>query len=163
VRFEAEQVAQLVRLLQECLERSQRGGGRQWFTLTWSQESLKRARITEKVNIPQYESAAAPNYVRGDVLHVMPTEYSCNIDFAGLRAGAWMLEEIQEVQKRVRRFMEVIVPNRRNKQDLVQFVADTDLESRESDEHQRLGQMGLILASQVWPADDFSDWETEDE
>jgi hypothetical protein len=131
--------------------------------MTWSRESLKRARVTEKTSIPQYESAAAPNYVRGDVLHVMSTDYSCNIDFAGSRAGTWLLEEIEEVQKRMRRFMELIVPNRRNKPDLVQFTADTASQASESEEDERLGRMGLILASQVWPADDFSDWEAMDE
>lgn len=136
------------------------GLDRRWFTLTATSENWRRLRLTTRPS-PAFEAQAAPLYLRGDALRVSgKKDSSVNIDFSAEVANTWLASKLRAAVHRARRFVELRIPNRWNNKDLVELWPDTDLEAAESPEHQRLADAGSALVSDVWPNDDFSDWET---
>lgn len=154
-RLDRDQAQALVKDLTECAGNPER----EWFLLTWTSDDVQRLRLLKGVT-PDYERAAACDYARGDVFRVTG-ETSCNIDFS--RDGAAVLaRRLQSALNRVRRFVEIRVPNRHNKRSLIEFVPDTDLEAAESPEHDKLALIGEAVGAELLAREDFADWESAD-
>ena len=157
VRLDAQESGELAKYLENC-EGEQ---GRNWYAITATYDEPTKLKLIKGMT-PAYEANAIPDYLRGEVLRVSGKNRSCNIEFSGQVGAPLLLERLQTVRKRMRRFLEIRVPNRSNKRNLIEFISDTDLEAIETLEHQRLVQAGGVLASEIFPEDDFSDWESHD-
>lgn len=160
------QPAYSVRLPKEEVEKllppltADAGSDRRWFTLTATSENWRRLRLTTRPS-PAFEAQAGPLYLRGDALRVSGKKNSSvNIDFSGEVAHTWLASKLRAALDRARRFVELRIPNRWNNKDLIELWPDTDLEAAVSPEHQKLADAGTALVNDVWPNDDFSDWET---
>ena len=104
----------------------------------------------------KYELDAAPNYLRGDIFSVTGRGDSCHIDFSATGA-ALMATHLKEATDRAREFVELVIPNRRRKLNLIEFIADTETEA--ASEQERLGLAGAVALAEVLGHEDFSDWE----
>lgn len=129
------------------------------YVLAATGDNLSRVRVLRDPP-PQYELRAAREYVRGDVVRVTGSAKSCNIYITAV--GAAMLSDrlakaAARMQATVRVRARVVHRRAESHRSLVEFLPDTDLIS--SAEDRRLGQAGALLAAEVWPAEDFSDWE----
>ena len=153
VKLSRDQVEALIKLIEDSVE----SNGREWFILSITHDNLTRLKVLRGVT-PDFEAEAAANYLRGDVLRVNCTQRSCNITFASRVGCTWLLEELRSACARMRRFLEIVVPNRWNKKDLIEFIPDTESEMVDLEEHQRLAEAGAVLAGTVLPEEDFSDW-----
>ncbi len=127
---------------------------RAWFTITVTEDNLNRLKIME-AQTPAFEMSAPSGYVRGSILRVSGQK-SLNVDFSGSVGAGLLARQLRGACDRMHAFVEFRVPGRRR--DLVVFIPDVDLVSP-ADEFERLGIAGVELANQVWPPDDFSDWE----
>jgi hypothetical protein len=129
---------------------------RRWYTLAATYENPRRLRLMLE-RTPEFESSAAPLYVRGDVLLVSGSPgVSCNIAFSS-GAAADLSECLTRAMPHARRWVEFRVASR--KRAMVEFIPDTELESMPSREHAALGRAGLALATKILPPENFSDWE----
>ena len=155
VRLDVSQTRVLLKYLDRCAA----SRNREWFTLTSTHDKPERLKLTRK-RPPDYEVRAAPLYVRGDPIHISGNEGSCNIAFSGEFGGKMLADRLRTAQERMRRFVDMVVPNR--KRQLIVFLPDVDLEAGISDEHQRLGQAGAALSATIWSSEDFADWESSD-
>lgn len=152
-----EQVGRLASLLDD---RPQTPPGR---ILVATAPKLSRIRVVADP-LPAYERSAGSEYVRGDVLRVTGSDRSCNV-FASrlgaellaarIRAAIGRASEWVELRARVVRFQPDEGPR-----SLVEIVPDVELKAERDDE--RIGATGAALAEQVWPSDDFADWERAD-
>jgi hypothetical protein len=111
---------------------------------------------------PGYEAGAATIYLRGEIVKVTGREGSCNIDFSGPVGALLLAQRLQAARQRMRSFLEIRVPNRQRKKNLIEFIPDTELEARESAEHQKLALAGEALAADTLAENEFSDWDTQD-
>jgi|GEM_PF-2236087 len=155
--FSRDQIGTLIEVLQEAAG----SNGREWLILSITGDNLTRWKVLRGVT-PNFEMEAAANYLRGDTLRVNTTQKSCNITFSVRLGRTWLVEELRAVHARARNQISLVVPNRWNKKDLIEFIADTDREAEESQEHNRLGEMGAVVAAESWSNEDFSDWEVDD-
>jgi len=152
-RLNRDQVEALIKLIEDAVE----SNGRNWFILSITHDNLTRLKVMRGVT-PDFEARAAENYLRGDVLRVNCTQRSCNITFAGRLGSTWLIEELQAACARMRSFIQIVVPNRWNKKDLIEFIPDTESKTADPDEHLRLAEASAILAGEILPDEDFSDW-----
>jgi len=133
---------------------------RRWFYLVSSRPSPSRLRLADFDRTPAYERKAARNYVRREVYRITGQEDSCNIEFSS--NGAILLaRELRGALARAREFLDLRVPHRKDgkRDELIEFIPDTDREAMPSEEIARLGMAGENLAGAVLEAEDFSDWE----
>lgn len=129
---------------------------RRWYTLAATYENPRRLRLMPE-RTPDFESAAAPLYVRGELLRVTGSPgASCNISFSA-RGAADLAGCLTRALADAHAWLEVRVPSR--KRDLVEFIPDSDVKPSEISEIESLGRTGEVLAGEVLPRDDFSDWE----
>ena len=152
-RLDVEQSEALVGNLKRCAESLERT----WFTLAITYDELSKLRLIRAIT-PRFESDAAEAYLRGEVFRVTGRDRSCNINFSEVGAGL-LAARLQMARSRMRRFVEICVPNRHRERNLIEFIPDVDLEAVESPEHQKLAHTGEALAGETWNSDDFSDWE----
>lgn len=157
VRLDRQRVGDLIKHLK--VHTKERGRG--WFIITVTYNDMTRLKLVKGVT-PGYESSAADVYLRGEILRVSCTDRSCNITFSQQDGIRSLVTRLQAVQERMRRFLEIRIPNRRREKDLIEFIPDIDLEAMESAEHEKLSQVGGALAAEVWADDDFRDWESQD-
>ena len=155
VRLDAAQAGSLIQRLEQCAG----SRDREWFTLTSTHDKPERLRLTQPTT-PNYEMNAAPVYLRGDAVRISGDRGSCNINFSGSVGGALLAERLRMAREKMRRFLEIRIPSRT--WNLIEFIADIDLEAMESPEHRKLALTGGILAAELWGEEDFSDWETQD-
>lgn len=152
VRLNLKQISELIDALEQCA----RQDGRCWFTLTSTHDKPARLRLMQPAT-PDYELGASAVYMRGEAAWISGDEGSCNINFSGSDGALMLIKRLRDVQKKMRRFVDIRIPSRAR--NLIEFVADVDLEAAPSAEHERLAIGGGIVASQSLPADDFGDWE----
>ena len=156
-KLDRQQSQELITRLEQCAN----ADGRRWFLLLVTYDDTTRLLLMQQ-SPPAYEANAAPDYLRGDVLKVTGKKDSCNIEFSGRVGAPLLVERLQDVSRRMRRFLEIRVPNRWNKRNLIEFIPDTDLEAAQTPEHRKLALAGEALTGQAWTEDDFSDWEPQD-
>lgn len=156
VRLTKAQAAELLKYLVGCAS----SNGREWYTLTTTHERPSRLRLTRELRIADYEQQAASIYLRGEPVRISGEDGSCNINFSGAVGGKLLVERVEAAIKRARRFLEIRILSR--KRNLIDFLPDVELEALESVEHQKLANMGALLATQSWSGEDFSDWEAHD-
>ena len=134
------------------------GSQRSGFILTVTREKLNRLRVLCDPP-PQYELHAARYYLRSDVVRITGSDKSCNISISPqgvasvqslLRAAANEANKWVEMRARV-------VHRRGGSRSLLEFIPDTDIAAEA--ERRRLGEAGTALTAEVWPDDDFADWE----
>ncbi|MEW6252345.1 MAG: hypothetical protein AB1716_17030 [Planctomycetota bacterium] len=145
--------------LAELLAQVRSGRGPCGAILTATSEKLDRMRLLTDP-APSYERAAAPEHLRGDLLRVAGGPRSCNVYISSLGVDLFRDRLLQATQRSAAwlEFRARIVHRRTESQrSLVEFVPDVDL--RGGAEDHALGEAGALLASEVWPAEDFSDWE----
>lgn len=130
--------------------------GREWFFLTSSTPAPERLRLMNLDRTPEYELRAAPRYVRGQVFTVTGGAQSCNINFS-VDGAALLADRLSEAVDDAVEYVEIRVPNRRRKLQLVEFLSDRELAA--GAEQESLGMTGELLASETLPREDFSDWE----
>jgi hypothetical protein len=109
---------------------------------------------------PDFEARAASIYLRGEPMRISGREGSVNIDFSGAIGGELLRQRLEAARKRSRKFLEIRIP--RQCKNLIEFIPDLDLESLETAELSALAEAGLRMAAEVWPEDDFSDWEQDE-
>lgn len=153
VRLSKGQLEELLRLLNDCAAAE----GRAWYTLTATHEKPARLRLTRELRVPDYEQQAASIYLRGEPVRISGDGGSCNISFSGAVGGSLMVERVQMALMRARNNVDIRIPSR--KRNLIEFIPDTEREAEESREHQRLAETGATIVGDVWPNEDFSDWE----
>lgn len=109
---------------------------------------------------PEYERAAAREYLRGDVVRVTGASRSCNIYISSLGVHLFR-ERLAEAARRCTTWLELrarVVHRRSDTQrSLIEFIPDVDRVGAADDV--RFGEAGAGLAAEAWPAEDFSDWE----
>ncbi|MHC4444837.1 MAG: hypothetical protein ACYTF1_08290 [Planctomycetota bacterium] len=132
---------------------------RAWFTITVTQDNLDRLRIIE-ARVPAFEKNAPPNYVRGTVLRVSGQK-SLNVDFSGPVGAQLLAQQLRRARDEMKEYVEFRIPSR--KRDLVFFVPDVALPPTPTSELDKLSMAGEKLTSEVWPTEDFSDWEGFDD
>ncbi len=157
VKVDAQGVGSMIKLLQE----HRREQGRGWVIITVTDNDMTRLRLLEG-KTPGFETNASDVYLRGEILRVNPTDRSCNIRFSQQDGIRSFVSRLQTAQGRMRRFLEIRIPNRRLEKDLIEFIPDADLEALASVEHEKLSQAAGALAAEVWEDEDFSDWESQD-
>ncbi|GMU23015.1 MAG: hypothetical protein AMXMBFR13_30990 [Phycisphaerae bacterium] len=131
-------------------------GSRQRYYLTAKEPDTTRIKLVNLERTPEYERSAAQNYLRGDVFVVSGSRQSCNLEFSAVGAGL-LAAELKAATDRCREWVEIVVPNRRRKLNLVEFIADTDLEA--AAEEESLAIAGELALAEILPREDFSDWE----
>lgn len=141
------------------LEDLGRRPGRFWYDLVSGRPDPKRLRLVRLLRTPEYELAAETNYLRGDIFRINGKQNSCHINFSGPIGARLLAEQLRSALERTRNTIDIVVPNRHRKKDLVEFIADADREANPSDEHNRLAQAGEVMAAELLPAEDFSDWD----
>lgn len=158
VKIDTQGVGKLIELLQA--HRSERGRG--WVIITVTDNDLSRLRLVTGMT-PGFEDGASDVYLRGEIFRANPTNRSCNITFSEQNGTGSLVSRLQIASERMRRFLEIRIPNRRREKDLIEFISDTELEALESIEHEKLAQTGSALTADVWENEDFSDWESQDD
>ena len=128
---------------------------RLWHTMTATSEHPSRLRLY-RIPTPDFEQRASQIYV-GTLFRISGRE-SINVSFS-CEGALWIAKRFREARQRMRRFVLFRVPIREER--LLEFVPDVELEAVTSQEHDRLGEVGGILAADVWGHEDFSDWEQE--
>lgn len=156
-KLDRQQSAELIEHLEQCAN----VGKRQWFLLLVTYDDTTRLRLMQQ-GPPAYEANAAEVYLRGEVLKVTGQKDSCNIEFSGRVGAPLLVERLQTVRQRMRRFLEIRVPNRWSRRNLIEFIPDTELEAAKTAEHHKLALAGEALTGEAWTEDDFSDWESQD-
>ena len=156
IRLEKGQAEHLLQHLEKCSECD----NRQWFTLTATHDKPTRLRLTKELRVPDYETAAASIYLRGEIARISGDNGSCNITFSGAVGGLLLAQRLRSAWQRMRTFLDIRITSR--KRNLLEMIPDTELEAAESTEHQRLAEMGASVAAETWPNEDFSDWEVVD-
>ena len=155
IRLAKEQCVGLAAMLED------RAGEPPGRILAATGEKPERLRVLS-VPVPDYELAAAENYVRGDVVRVTGTARSCNASLSRigadlvrnrLSAALKRAHEWVEFRARVVRFRAEEGPRC-----LIELVPDVDVQGAEED--RRLGEAGVALAGSVWTAAEFEDWES---
>lgn len=155
--FSRDQIGTLIEIIQDAAS----SNGREWLILSITGDNLTRWKVLRGVT-PNFEMEAATNYLRGDTLRINTTQKSCNITFSARLGRTWLVDELRLVHARARKRISFVVPNRWNKKDLIEFISDTDREAEDSQEHNRLADMGASVAAETWSNEDFSDWEVVD-
>lgn len=145
--------------LLELLTRLAGSETRDWYYLVSSTPNLERLRLVDLDRTPAFERAAAQDYLRGELFRVSGGSDSCNIEFSAPVGARLLAERLRSTLTRARCHIQIVVPNRHGKKDLVELIADTDSAADDGDEFDRLGSAGEELAAQTLPAEDFSDWE----
>jgi hypothetical protein len=130
-----------------------------WYLLAASSPDPKRLRLVDFDRTPAYELDAEGEYLRGELFRVTGKEDSCNINFSGPVGARLIAERLRAALARADSFIDIVVPNRHGKKDLIEFIPDTDRESEPGQEHERLALAGDALAADLLVDDDFSDWE----
>jgi hypothetical protein len=129
------------------------------FILAVTAENLDRIRVLADP-APKYELRAAREYLRGDIARVTGSARSCNISLSSLGA-ALARDHLAAAAQRMSAWLEMrarVVHRRGEAQrTLIEFIPDVDLGA--DVDVSRLGAAGEALAAQVWPVEDFSDWE----
>jgi len=154
VRLNQAQGKELLQHVKACVMAK----GREWYTLTATHEKPARLRLTHEVEIPDYEQRASSIYLRGEPVRISGNGGSCNINFSGAVGARLAAERIEAALARARRSLDIRILSR--KRNLVEFIPDTEREAQESLEHEHLAETGANMAVEVWPSEDFSDWET---
>lgn len=153
--LELDQGKRLLRIL----EKGAKCVNRERFILASTHDNPKRLRVM-KVPPPGYESRAAKQYLCADLYRVQGTKgVSCNITFSGAPGGELLARALKHALQQGRRYVTVRV-QRKKKWQVVEFVSDVELETLTTAEGHALGDAGEALAALVWPAEDFSDWES---
>jgi len=132
---------------------------RSWFILSSTTPDPKRLRIVDLDRTPEYEEAAARHYLRGEVFRVTGKDDSCNINFSGPIGATLLAHCLEGALNRMKEYIELVVPNRHGKRDLVEFIPDVDIITTTLPEHEGLALAGEAAAVQVLEQEDFSDWE----
>jgi hypothetical protein len=145
--------------LADLLEQAAAVEGRRWFHLTAKEGDASKLKFVDFGRTPQYELQAPPHYVRGQQFRVTGRDASCNIEFS--KDGASRLAaELREASSEARAFVVMGVAKGSPRRDhMVSFRADTEPTAAGSAELVALGLAGAALAEQVWPEEDFSDWD----
>ena len=130
---------------------------RRRVTLTVTHDSPSRVKVTHTPP-PTYEERADDGHVRGDAVRVTgKPQRSLNVDLTS-RVGVGVFDELlARASARATAAVGVRVPSR--SYDVVEVVADVDAGAPETAEQAGAGPTGAALAGDVWPADDFADWE----
>lgn len=157
VRLAVDQVKRLVQLLAEA---PRVPPGRMLAVTT---ENWNRIRIVARP-LPRYEQRAARTHIRGDVIRVTGRD-SLNID-ATRRGADLLIQGLTDESARAREWIDfsasvVRATPTEGPRSLVEIAADTELAG--ALDAARIGTTGASLAEAVWPADDFSDWESPDD
>lgn len=107
---------------------------------------------------PAYEVRAAASYMRGSAARIQGGRNSFNLVMSKL--GAKELAGLLEREiKRARRYVEIRASRGSARRDpIVEVIADTQATVRAT-ERADMGLSGAALAKDVWPTEDFSDWE----
>ncbi len=157
LRLDQHSVAGLMALLDDARQ----SGGRRWFLLSITADSLQRIKFLDLGRTPQYESRAAKHYLRAGQFRVTGRSGSCNIEFS--TKGAELLrEQLAAAQAEMRDWLEIRIHKSTSRRDhLLEFVPDTESEKLEvGSEAEKLGLAGQALFQTTLEAEDFSDWET---
>jgi len=152
VRLTQTQGEELLGHVKACAETE----GREWYTLTATHEKPARLRLTHDL-IPDYEHQASSIYLRGEPVRVSGNGRSCNINFSGAVGARLVAERIEAALARARRSFDLRILSR--KRNLIEFIPDTEREAEESREHEHLAQTGANMVAEIWPSEDFRDWE----
>lgn len=144
------------RSLAEQLKRISKSEERAWYFLTSSNPEPRRLRLLDLERTPDYELQASPHYMRGQVFAVTGGASSCNINFSVDGAGL-LAERLSAAVDESAEQVEIRVPNRRRKLQLVEFLSDREWQV--AAEQEALGRSGELLLAETLPREDFSDWE----
>lgn len=147
IRLTRENVDELLRLLSPTQPR-----GRDWLSMIASEPDVNRLRLTSRP-APAFEKAAAKQYFRCQAGRVSGRD-SCNIELHP-DGAAIVVREMSAAAQRMNESLEMRVDRR----GLIEFIPDVDWIAADSDEHARLAEASMRMASEAWGYEDFSDWE----
>lgn len=156
IRLNREHADKLLEHLEACAT----GDGREWCALTWSHDKPERLRITKETDTRKYIRQASQIYLHGQPVRVSGKDGSCNITFSGAVGGRLLAERIGAARQAMREFFDIRIPDR--KWNITEYVPDTELEAQDDLEHRKLALAGESSVGDVWPNDDFGDWESAD-
>jgi hypothetical protein len=130
------------------------GEQRHTATLTATYDQPARVKVT-KVDGPDYERSAAPQYLRGDVVRVQGRPgASCNLDVSARFGIPLFRAQLKLACERAEQFVDLRVPS--HNRDVIEFIPDVDLNSSDDD---TLVSGSIAAVTATLPPEDFSDWE----